>query len=102
MKQARKRYGSQDKVKILKRHLLEKVPISSVCEEFGIAATMFYRWQEKLFQNAATVFDSSTQNGTSAEREQLERLGNKIRQKDEVIAELMAEHVALKKAIGEL
>ena len=102
MKQARKRYGSQDKVKILKRHLLEKIPISSVCEEFGIAATMFYRWQEKLFQNAAAVFDSNTQNGTSAEKEQRERLENKIRQKDEVIAELMAEHVALKKEIGEL
>ena len=101
MKQTRKRYSSQDKVKILKRHLLEKVPISSVCEEFGIAPTMLYRWQEKLFQNAAAAFEGS-QNDTRAEKEQIERMEKKLRQKDEVIAELMAEHVALKKEIGEL
>jgi transposase len=102
LKQERKRYGSQDKVKILKRHLLEKIPISSVCEEFGIAPTMLYRWQEKLFQNAVVVFETKSQNGTHAEREQVERLEKKIRQKDEVIVELMTEHVALKKEIGEL
>jgi transposase-like protein len=89
-------------VKILKRHLLEKIPISSVCEEFGIAPTMLYRWQDKLFQNAALVFETNTQNGTRAEKEQVEHLQKKIRQKDEVIVELMAEHVALKKEFGEL
>jgi transposase len=102
LKQTRKRYGSQDKVKILKRHLLEKVPISAVCEEFGIAPTMLYRWQEKLFQNAAVVFDSGTQNGTHLRQQEVDQLQQKISQKNEVIAELMAEHVALKKEFGEL
>jgi hypothetical protein len=63
---------------------------------------MLYRWQEKLFQNAAAVFEGGTQNGTRAEREQSQRLESKLRQKDEVIAELMAEHIALKKEFGEL
>jgi hypothetical protein len=38
----------------------------------------------------------------SAEQERIAYLEKKIQTKDEVLAELMAEHVALKKDIGEL
>ena len=38
----------------------------------------------------------------SAEQERIDYLEKKIQTKDEVLAELMAEHVALKKALGEL
>jgi hypothetical protein len=37
-----------------------------------------------------------------AEQERIEYLEKKIQVKDEVLAELMAEHVALKKSVGEL
>jgi len=29
---------------ILRRHFLEKIPISDLCEEHGLHPTMFYRW----------------------------------------------------------
>ena len=38
----------------------------------------------------------------SADQERMAYLQKKIQTKDEVLAELMAEHVALKKEIGEL
>ena len=38
----------------------------------------------------------------SAEQERVAYLEKKIRTKDEVLAELMAEHVALKKTLGEI
>ena len=37
-----------------------------------------------------------------AEQERIEYLEKKIQRKDEVLAELMAEHIALKKELGEL
>ena len=38
----------------------------------------------------------------SADQERIAYLEKKIQTKDEVLAELMAEHVALKKTLGEL
>jgi hypothetical protein len=37
-----------------------------------------------------------------SEQQRIEKLEGKIRQKDEVLAELMAEHLELKKELGEL
>lgn len=45
MSQEKRRHHSpEDKVKILRLHLLEGKPISAVCEEHGIHPTLFYQW----------------------------------------------------------
>ena len=36
MKRERKHYTSEEKVAILRRHLLDKVPVSDLCEENGL------------------------------------------------------------------
>ena len=38
MKKQRKHYTPGEKVAILRRHLLEKEPISKLCDECGLAA----------------------------------------------------------------
>jgi len=98
----RKRYTAEEKVAILRRHFLEKVPVSDLCEETGIHPTLFYRWQKEFFENGATAFQGKARSNYPAERERIEYLEKKIQTKDEVLAELMAEHVALKKTLGEL
>ena len=50
MKQ-RKHYAPEEKVAILRRHLLEKEPISKLCDEVGLQPTVFYRWQKEFFEN---------------------------------------------------
>lgn len=50
-----------------------------------------------MFLNAALALEGKRQ-GPNKEQQQIAKLEQKIRQKDEVLAELMAEHVALKKA----
>lgn len=102
MKRQRKNYTAEEKVAILRRHLLEKVPISELCEEHGLHPTMFYRWQKEFFENGAAAFQQKTRPNHQAEQERIEYLEKKIQTKDEVLAELMAEHVALKKSLGEL
>jgi len=44
VKKQRKNYTAEEKVAILRRHFLEKIPISDLCEEHGLHPTMFYRW----------------------------------------------------------
>ena len=90
------------KVAILRRHLLENEPISKLCDELGLQPTVFYRWQKEFFENGAAAFEQKARPNHSADQERIAYLEKKIQTKDEVLAELMAEHVALKKTLGEL
>ena len=102
MKKERRHHSAEQKVTILRGHLLEKVPISDLCEEFGLQPAVFYRWQKEFFENGAAAFEQKARPNHSAEQERIDYLEKKIQTKDEVLAELMAEHVALKKSVGEL
>jgi transposase len=55
MKKQRKHYTPEEKVAILRRHLLEQVPISEVCDKHGLRPTVFYRWQKEFFENGAAA-----------------------------------------------
>ena len=101
MKKQRKHYTPDEKLAILRRHLLEQVPISELCDTHGLQPTVFYRWQNEFFENGAAAFQPKARPNHSAEQERIACL-EKIQTKDEVLAELVAEHVALKKALGEL
>lgn len=89
---------------ILREHLVEKVPISEVCDKHGLQPTVFYGWQKKLFEEGAAVFEQPrARSGRQAAAEQrIAFLEAKLRNKDEVMAELLSEHVALKKSLGEI
>src|SRR5690242_18498918 len=102
MKKRRKHYAPEEKVAILRRHQLEKDPISKLCDELGLQPTVFYRWQKEFFENGTAAFEQKTRTNHSADQERIAYLEKKIQTKDEVLAELMAEHAALKKTLGEL
>jgi len=104
MTKKRKHYSDPDKVAILKRHLVEKTPLSDLCDEYGIQPSMFYRWQKQLFENGAAAFEKASKRGKAQEDvkdSQLAALEAKLQQKNEVLAELMQEYVQLKKELGE-
>ena len=102
MRKERKHFTPEEKVAILRRHLVDKVPVSELCEELGLRPTVFYRWQKELFENGAAAFQSQERPQRQVEEKQkrIEFLEKKVQTKDEVLAELMAEHVELKKVLG--
>jgi len=63
-----------------------------------------YRWQKEFFENGVAAFQATERPHRQAEEKQkrIELLEKKLQTKDEVLAELMAEHIALKKSLGEL
>jgi transposase len=95
MKKQRKHYAPEEKVAILRRHLLEKEPVSKLCDEVGLHPTVFYRWQKEFFENGAAAFEQNARPNRSAEQERIVYVEKKIQTKDDVLAELMAEHVSL-------
>ena len=58
---------------------------------------VFYRWQNEFFENGAATFEPKVRPNHSADEKRIGYLEKKIQTNDEVLAELMAEHVALKK-----
>src|SRR3979409_1759631 len=83
-----------------RRHLLDKVPISTLCDEVGLQPTVFYRWQKEFLENGAAAFEQIARPNHSDDTQRLAYPPQKIQPKDEVLAELMAEHEALNKHLG--
>ena len=102
----RRRFTGQQKVAILREHLIEKVPISEVCQKHGLYPTDFYHWQKQFFENGAAVFDAGPSNGDPQGRRvkdlegRIQALDAKLARKNEVIAELMEDNVRQKKSLG--
>ena len=102
MANGRRKFTGEEKMAILRRHLVEKMPVSDVCDQAGINPTLFYRWQKELFENGAAAFSRRREDGRDHKlEEKVAALEKKLADKDEVIGEIMESHVRLKKSLGE-
>ena len=104
MNKPRRHFSGPEKVAILKRHLLEKTPVSDLCDELDLTPNQFYRWQQEFFENGHRAFDNGRQAKAveDAQDRKIEHLEAKLQRKNEVMAELMEEHTLLKKSLGDL
>jgi transposase-like protein len=102
MKKQRRKYSAEEKVRILRRHLVDRIPVSDLCDEYGSHPTVFYRWQKTFFENGAIAFEKQDGGKIRKLEARISVQAQKIAQKDEVIAEIMQSHVALKKSLGEV
>ena len=102
----RKHFMPEQKVAIVRRHLIENVPVSDLCDELGIHPNQYYKWQRQLFENASPAFERRPNKANEKRRQnaaerKIEQLEKKLQDRNEVVAELMQEHVQLKKELGE-
>jgi transposase-like protein len=85
---------------------VDRVPVSDLCDAYKIQPTLFYLWQRQAFEHLdAALQDGRTVRGQqqtgAAERARAEALEAKLAKKDAIIAFIAAEHLALKKTLGE-
>ena len=99
---ARRPYTGEEKVRLLRLHLVEAQPISAICEEHGIHPTMFSQWQETCFENGEAAFDRSPRyrRGDLGQL-RIDQLEARFKRKEEVIAAVIEELVRTKKVLGE-
>ena len=104
MTKQRRHFAGTEKVAILKRHLLDQVPISDLCDELGLYPNQVYGWLKEFFEQGHLAFDTGRKARAveNAKDEKIEKLEAKLQRKDAVLAELMEEHVNLKKELGEI
>lgn len=102
MRKNRHNYTPKEKVAIIKQHLVEHASVSELSEKHKLQPAVFYRWLKEFFDNGAAAFQKDTARKEDMQSAQIKKLEQKIAQKDSVLAELMYEHVQLKKNLGEI
>jgi len=98
----RANFTAAEKVAIVREALLERKPVSEVCERHRVQPSQFYQWQKQLFEHGTAAFGHDADRDAGRMAKQVEALQARLSQKDAVIAEISEEYVRLKKANGAL
>lgn len=86
------RFSAEQKLSIVKQHLLDGVPVTEVCRRNGIRPDDYYRWQSQLFAGGAIALSqNSTNSDDSKDNHTVEKLEDKLEAKNEVISDLLEE-----------
>lgn len=103
----RRQFTTEEKAALLRRHLVDKVPVADICDELKLQPSVFYQWLRHAHENLAAALGppASASNGPSKREKELAakvaHLEERLVKKDSVIAEISAEFVQLKKELGE-
>jgi len=105
-KRTRRHFTSEEKARAVTRHVMGGEQVSAICEDLDIAPNLLYRWQKELFDHASAAFEvkgrgKRGQNPSHKLEQANAKLRAKLTHKDNVIAEITQEYVALKKSLGE-
>jgi transposase-like protein len=102
MSKSKRRYFSPElKVKIIREHLIDGLPVSEVCEKHEIKPNQYFTWQKKFFERGAAAFQSKNNTRQqNVQKRKIDRLKKKLSEKDEIIAEVAEAFVTLKKDFG--
>ena len=97
-----RQYMPDEKVAILRQHLIDRKPVSEICEQHELQPSVFYRWQKQFFEQGSAAFHSQKSEKTQITKlkRKVDALEGKLQTKNEVLSELMEEHIHLKKKIG--
>lgn len=104
-KRSRRKFTTEQKVEILRRHLVDKIAVSALCNELSIQPGLFYQWLRQVHDNLAAALTTPVPSGPSPREKELSaenaQLKAKLVKKDGVIAEIAQEFTQLKKELGE-
>jgi transposase len=92
----RRRWTAAEKLRIVLAGMQPGVEVSELCRREGLHPTLYYGWKKKLLASAAKVFDDPEgRRGAQQERQEAE-----LRRFKDVVAELTAENLELKKGLS--
>lgn len=104
-KRNRRNFTSEQKAEALRRHLIEKVPVSQICNEMSLQPSVFHHWYRQAMANLSAAVSGPPDTGPGRREKELtakvSRLEERLAKKDAVIAEISEEYVKLKNELGE-
>jgi transposase-like protein len=100
MRKQRKRYTPEEKVAIIRKHLLDGVAVSDLCDAHELHPTVYYRWQKEFFEGGAAAFAKESDRQLGELKRRLAEAEAQLGRKNDVLAEVMEEYVRCKKNAG--
>jgi transposase len=97
-KQKRRRWTAAEKLRVVLAGLDGSVEVSELCRREGINPTQYYGWKKQLLSSAAKVFADGRESKPSAKEQRME---SDLRRAKDVIAEITAENLDLKKGLSD-
>ena len=64
-KRKRGQFSTEEKAGILRRHMVDRVPVSDLCNELVIQPSLFYYWQRQALENLAAALSGPVPSGPS-------------------------------------
>ena len=94
----RSRHTAAQKVKLLREHLDNQVPLSELSERYGVHVNVLYKWKKELFEGALETFNRTHKKVSTKQDARTKALEEKLKKRDALIAELLEENIQLKKS----
>jgi transposase len=98
MKNEKRKFSAEFKVKVLREHLENQVPVGKICEQYNIQPNLFYLWKKELFSGAINTF--TKKKSGKAEDDKISRMEEKLKDKDSLISEIVEDNLRLKKKLN--
>ena len=93
----RKRFTAEQKVQILREHLVNQVKISELAEKYMVHPSVILKWKEELFEGALDIFSGKHKN-KRAKNSKEAKLEQKVAAMRKVITEITTENMELRKS----
>jgi len=94
----RKKWSPAKKLQIVLEALQSDAKLSEICRREGLSPTQVYQWRKQLLGSAEAVFASKRKTGSDPKVERLESQNQRMMN---VIAEITAENLDLKKTLSD-
>ena len=96
-RQTRKRYSSEEKIRIVLEGLLGEYSIAELCRREGIAQGLYYKWSKEFLEAGKRRLSGDTERqATSSEVKDLRREMSDLK---EALADVLLENRLLKKSM---
>ena len=92
----RRRWSAEEKLRIVLAGIGGDIEVSELCRREGINPTQYYGWKKQLLVSASKIFVNGSEKASAKEQ----RLDTELRRAKDVIAEITAENLDLKKGLS--
>lgn len=97
-KATRRRFGAEEKIRIVLEGLRGEIPISDLCRREGIYASVYYKWSKTFLEAGKNGLTKDTLRDASTE--EVKRLKTENEDLKKALAESMLDVIKYKKSLG--
>jgi transposase len=94
----RRKWSPAQKLRIVLESLQSEGKLAAICRREGLSPNMVYQWRKQLLASAEAVFTLKRKSGQDPKVEKLESENQRMKN---VIAEITAENLDLKKTLSD-